>query len=143
MMRTLLALSILFSIATAGFAQTKGSPCKQPIQYDGEALRPQLGYKPVSVRSIAGKLMDMNRAPMPEVCLGLFTDKGHRLVASTVTNEDGEFDFSDIPEGKYRLLARVPGFYVADITVQVVDWPGGGILRRKKITIYMELPAAH
>jgi hypothetical protein len=142
-MRTLLALLIVFPICTLGLAQTKGTPCEQPIHYDAEGLRPQLGHKPVSVRSVAGKLMDMSKVPMPEICIGLFTDEDHKLVASTVTGEDGRFDFSDVPRGKYRLLARVHGYYVAEIRVQVVGRPGGGILRRERITIGMQLPGVH
>jgi hypothetical protein len=109
MMRTLLALLIVFSVCTLGLAHTKSTPCEQPIHYDGEGLRPQLGHKPVSVRSVAGKLIDTNRVPMPGICIGLFTDEDHKLVASSVSGEDGRFDFSDIPRGKYRLLARVHG----------------------------------
>ena len=56
----------------------------------------------------------------PAGCLSLFTADSHEFVKSTTTNQEGKFDFGEIPPGSYRLIARSRGFCTGNIPVNVV-----------------------
>ena len=141
--RMILLLSLIGCVGSVAYAQRPSSPCKQPIPYVGEELTPQLGYKPVSARVVSGQVLDEREVEMPQVCLGLFTEQNHNLVASAVTDEEGRFQFGNIPTGKYRLVVRVSGFYVADIPVRVLTGSRSKSKGSKPIIVYMQLPAVH
>ena len=136
-------LILMGFVGSVANAQQQPAPCKQPIPYVGEELTPQLGYKPVSVRVVSGQVLDESEAEMPQVCLGLFTEQNHNLVASAVTDDEGRFQFGGIPAGKYRLVVRVSGFYVADVPVRVLNGSRGRAKRSKPIIVYMQLPSVH
>jgi hypothetical protein len=73
--------------------------------------------------------------------LGLFTEQDHRLVASSVADEEGYFRFRNISSGVYRLVVRdnYRGFCTANVRIRIVDWPRGGILKRKRLVIHMQV----
>ena len=56
---------------------------------------------------------------MPQVCVGLFTAKEHRLLATTETDSHGYFELRDIPRGDYRIIAKVLGFCAANVPVRI------------------------
>ncbi len=80
---------------------------------------------------------------MPQVCLGLFTEQKHTLIASAITDEEGRFRFNNISPGRYRLVVRASGFYVADVPVRVLSGGRDKSKGAKPIVVYMQLPAMH
>ena len=80
---------------------------------------------PLVVKRIAGKVA--RQSPdgriwpdeKPAGCLSLFTADSHEFVKSTLTSEDGRFDFGEIPPGNYRLIARSRGFCTGNIPLKV------------------------
>ena len=73
--------------------------CKSPIEYGN---RNQVDPKHSTVRRILGHDISEVGDPAKEigpipVCLGLFTEKDHRLIASAVADEEGRFEFGPIP----------------------------------------------
>ncbi len=84
----------------------------------------QTDYGPLKVTAVQGGTKiwvgDQVFPGVPGACLILFSEKGHKLVASIKTDEDGSFELRDVAPGRYRLLARGGGFCTANIPVKVV-----------------------
>ena len=74
----------------------------------------------IKVSHIRGVVADENRAVIRRVKVTLQKAKsdGFEDVASLETNDVGRFDFSNVPEGKYRLVFRSPGFCFAEVPVE-------------------------
>ena len=56
---------------------------------------------------------------MPRVSVSLFTEQGHTMVATVVSDKDGKFKFTKVDKGLYRVVARVEGLCTANIPVKV------------------------
>ena len=136
-----LVLLVLASSASLTRAQQQPLSCKSPIEYGN---RNQIEPKRSSVRRLAGRVIMEVGNPAKELdplpaCLGLFTEKDHRLVASAVADEEGRFKFSSVPAGRYRLVVRDPqnAFCVANMPLRVVRWPRG---KTTPLVIHMRFP---
>jgi len=71
-------------------------------------------------------------------CVALFTDdKEHKLVATTISGNNGIFSLKNIPNGNYRLLITHPwGFtHPADLPIRLVKSKSNS--GKKKIMVYM------
>jgi 5-hydroxyisourate hydrolase-like protein (transthyretin family) len=93
------------------------------------------------MKAAAGRLLDHKNAPVKGVCIGLFSehsDDSPRLVKSVETDEDGYFRMENVNTGRYRLVARAPGFFVVDIPVTIVG-KHNLMVSRRNITIKLEL----
>lgn len=133
---SLITIALLCSIVTA---QQRAKSCD--IEYSKEFdLYPQLAHKAVTTKSVYGRMTDEHNRAIPGVCIGLFTEKGHRLAASVESDDDGHFRFGGIAPGRYQLVSRVPGFYLKMIPVRIVGWPHSWFLKSKSILLYMEIP---
>jgi len=121
-------------------AQQTVAPCPSPIGYENHN---QIDPPPLSLRVIPGRAIAQDGVSVPNVCLGLFTEREHRLVASVVADEEGYFRFNNICLGLYRLVAkdRYGGFCTANVGIRVVRYPRGGILRGKRLVLHMIPPA--
>ena len=136
---------MLLILLAAGYltvvGQQVGGPCSKVPTYKGDGLYPQLGHELVKMKAVSGRLLDHQNVPVSGVCIGLFSeysDDSPRLVKSVETNEDGYFRMENVNSGRYRLVARVPGFFVVDIPVIIVG-KYNLMVRRKNITIKLEL----
>lgn len=71
------------------------------------------------------KLKEKRQGPngvvMRELCVGLFTERDHRLVRYAQSNENGvfAFDTEDLPDGEYRLVGRAVGFCPANAQLRI------------------------
>ena len=123
---TAVSLALLGSIV---HVQAQTPNCKSPIEYGN---RNQVDPKRSSVRKIFGRVVaeagrPAKKAGSVPACIGLFTEEGHRLVASVVADDEGRFKLATIPPGQYRIIVRDPqdGFCVANMALRVVRWPRG------------------
>ncbi len=131
-------LAIIF-LFVCPLARAQQPPkCKSQIEYGN---RNQVDPKRSNVRRLSGRVIMEVGDPAKELgpvpaCLGLFTEKDHRLVASAVTDEDGHFRFNSIPAGRFRLVVRDPqnAFCLANMPLRVVAWPRG---TTKALVIHM------
>jgi hypothetical protein len=92
-----------------------GSPCKE-MAYEN---RNQIDYGPLHVRTVKGLAKDPDGVVIPKLCVGIFTDPGHKLVATTETNAAGSYEIKNLPRGNYRLVAKYAGFCPANVRLQV------------------------
>ena len=68
-------------------AQQAADECKAKIAYEN---RNQIQYRPLSITAVSGIALDKDRVRIPNVCPGLFTERGHRLVETAVTDQKGD-----------------------------------------------------
>ena len=88
-------------------------------------------------RSIRGRAADPNGVPVANVCVGIFSENDHRLVASAATDKQGEYHFDRIAPGHYRLVTNSYPFGAANARIQLVHWPRGGFFRPRKANILL------
>jgi hypothetical protein len=122
--RVILAMLLVFFSGLLTRAQQQFSSCKSPIEYGN---RNQVEPERSSVRNISGQVIAEVGHPAKEIgsvpaCLGLFTEKEHRLVASVVADDEGRFNFSSVPPGRYRRVVRdiQNAFCVANMPLRVI-----------------------
>ncbi len=137
-----LALSVLLFLESSVAAQQAAKPCQSPIEDVSERDFVPLGiYRTLSIRSVSGYAIDPDNARVQLLCLGIFSLKDKRLVASATTDEDGRFQLPNIPPGTYRLVARGHGFCIAIVPLRVVRWPRGGMWKRRQLVLHMRAAA--
>jgi len=77
----------------------------------------------IRVHDLRGVAIDEQNVPVPGVCVGLFTESDHKLIATIRTNDGGIFRFRSISRGTYRLVAECQAFGAANSLV-IVGWRG-------------------
>lgn len=104
-------------LAEPSFAQQKGdsSPCM--VEYENHN---QIDYGPLIVQAVKGTITDPEQGAVPKVCVGIFTEKDHKLVATTESDADGKFSLQSVPAGRYRLVVKADPLCAANVPLQVV-----------------------
>lgn len=104
-------------LAEPSFAQQKGdsSPCM--VDYENHN---QIDYGPLIVRDVKGTITDPQQGAVPKVCVGLFTESDHKLLASTESDADGRFSLQSVPPGWYRLVVKADPLCAANVPLKVV-----------------------
>jgi hypothetical protein len=128
---TIVLFALTVSVSTAQESNGKCVPTYQDHN--------MIDYGPLVFRNLSGHDIDPYSVRMAGGCIGLFTEEDHRLVATTQTDQDGNFAFAKTAPGRYRLVVVFPGFCVANVPLRVVHWPRGGRLRR--LVLHMMLGA--
>jgi hypothetical protein len=103
------------ALALTAASQENASACKD-LSY---ASRNQTDYGPLRVAAVRGIAKDAQGVAIPRACVGVFTEADHKLVASTQTDDSGNFELKDIPAGDYRLVAKYEGFSPANAKLRV------------------------
>jgi Carboxypeptidase regulatory-like domain len=105
-------------LAAPSFAQQKGdsSPCM--AEYENHN---QTDYGPLTVQNVKGTITDQQQRAVPKVCVGIFTEKDHKLVATTESDADGKFSLQSVPPGRYRLVVKADPLCAANVPLQVVE----------------------
>jgi Carboxypeptidase regulatory-like domain len=68
----------------------------------------------IRIHDVKGVVIDGVSVPIPGVCVGVFAEPDHRLLATAKTDADGKFRLPSIGRGTYRLVAEYQGFGVAN-----------------------------
>lgn len=103
-------------LAAPSFAQQKAdSLCM--AEYENHN---QVDYGPLIVQEVKGTIMDPQQGAVPKVCVGIFTEKDHNLVATTESDADGKFSLQSVPPGRYRLVVKADPLCAANVPLQVV-----------------------
>ena len=96
-------------------AEETGGGCKN-LSYEN---RNQADYGPLHVAAVRGVAKDAQGVVIPKACVGVFTEAGHKLVATTQSDDDGQFELNDIPDGAYRLIAKYEGLSTANAKLRI------------------------
>jgi hypothetical protein len=134
MLRNLLVLFMLLFVSQVILAQSKNG-CSTALNYENKN---QVDPKPLRLPSVSGAVEDEQGVYIPDVCLGIFTEDGQKLVMQATSDENGRFAFSSLPAGKYRLVAKYSPFCTANIPIEVVTKNQKGNSKRKKVVVHMK-----
>jgi hypothetical protein len=148
-MQRLFFTVLFFTLASfQTFAQNQNSMCEMPLEYKEDSSADQ---KTISLRRIKG-IVNLNIgktgestdvATVTDLCLGLFTEDTHKLVATIATGngkEAGVFSFPKVKRGRYRLITFLGSqskFDFANIPVKVVGFPQGGFFKKRELYLHM------
>jgi len=102
----------------------------------------QVDPEPLVVKKITGQVVDnvsKSSILLLDVCIGLFDEENEKLMFFTETNETGEFELQNIPDGKYRLVVKnlTGGYCTANIPVKVDK----NSRKKRQISVKMVPPA--
>jgi hypothetical protein len=136
---------ILLAILAMGSpltVQQSSEPCKAPTKYQNKN---QVDPEPLSLMIVSGRVIsevgDVGAArelgPVLGACLSLFTAQGHRLMATTVADREGRFQFKKVPIGKYRLVVRAEPLCLANVPVRVFRQRSKKPSRSKQVVLHM------
>lgn len=114
---TLLIFAVALLAEPSFAAQQKGesSPCM--AEYENHN---QIDYGPLIVQEVKGRITDPQQVAVPKVCVGVFTEKEHKLVAAAESDADGKFSLQSLPPGRYRLVVKADPLCAANVPLQVV-----------------------
>lgn len=104
-------------LAVPSFAQQKAASSSCVAEYENHN---QTDYGPLIVQEVKGTIMDPQQGAVQKVCVGIFTEKDHKLVATTESGADGKFSLKSIPPGRYRLVVKADPLCAANVLLQVV-----------------------
>jgi Carboxypeptidase regulatory-like domain len=113
---TLLIFAVAL-LAAPSFAQQSEVSSSCMIDYENHN---QTDYGPLIVHDVKGTITDPQAGAVPKVCVGVFTEKEHKLVAATESDADGKFSMQSLPPGRYRLVVKADPLCAANVPFQVV-----------------------
>ena len=119
-----------------------------PLEYKEDSSSNQKTIKLRRIKGIVklnigktGESTDV--ATITGLCLGLFTEDTHKLIATIATGdgkEAGVFSIPKVKRGRYRLvtfLGSQSKFDFAKIPIKVVSFPYGGFFKRRELYLHM------
>jgi len=126
-MRTELRILVTTVVLTSAHCAFAGqaAPCGKASAYPGPEPGLLATVAPLTVRRVEGRaVVDTQTRNIPvdqlgEACLSLFTEDGHRFVASAATDGRGHFAFPPVPPGRYRLVARMADLCTSKTLIEV------------------------
>jgi hypothetical protein len=89
---------------------------------------------PLKLSGVEGQVRGLGGDSMPRVSVSLFTEVGHTLLSTVLTDKDGKFRFNKVEKGLYRVVARIPGLCPANIPVKIE----GSLLAHRRLEITMQ-----
>jgi hypothetical protein len=99
-------------------AQEQGRSSTCIVQYENHN---QIDYGPLVVQDVKGSITDSQQVAVPKVCVGIFTQEDHKLVATTKSDADGKFSLQSVPPGRYRLVVKADPLCAANVPLRVVN----------------------
>jgi hypothetical protein len=98
-------------------SRAQQSPPLEEMVYENQN---RIDYKAITLAAVRGKAHDEQGVAIPNVFLGLFTNRDHKLVMTTVSAADGTFEFAAVAPGSYRLVAKYDGLCPANVPIKLV-----------------------
>jgi hypothetical protein len=130
---------ILLCLVFASFSNAQNQDAAETANQIEYVNRNQVDPPYISLRKIKGRAIDLSGVAVPKVTVALFTEKEHRFIAQTVTDENGYFQFSKIPKGSFRLVGRVERDFFCPVNTPIrkVSFPQGGLFRSKGLVLHL------
>ena len=125
-------LSVLFLFLCIDCLAQKDAQCSSITYTDKNQVTPDS----VAMKKVRGRIITHDDVPFIDGCVGLFREDDKRLVKVLTPNRKGEFQFDNIPNGRYRLVVKhIYNFYcVANISVEV----GSDLPRKRSLSVVMQ-----
>lgn len=80
----------------------------------------QTDYGSLTVQHVKGTVTDPDQGAVPNACVGIFTEKGHNLLAATRSDAKGMFSLQSVAPGRYRLIIKADPLCAANVLLHVV-----------------------
>ena len=125
-----IALVGAMTVATMSLGEAAAAPDAAPAYVD-ENPNPPAALK---MRELNGRVRDLGGTAIPRATVSLFAESSHALVATVTSDATGEFRFSKIDRGLYRVVVRVAGLCPANIPVNL----DGSLLAHRRIEVTMQ-----
>lgn len=122
---TILILATVAVLAEAPLAQQTAATSSCMVEYENHN---QIDYGPLIVRQVKGRITEQQQTAVPNVCVGIFAEQQHKLIATTESDSDGNFSIQRVPPGRYRLIVKADPLCAANVPLKVVNHQ-----RRKRI----------
>ena len=119
MLKHILLIGLYVALAVnlaAATTTAQGQKLGDTMVYEN---RNQIDPKPLKLHDVRGIARAEGGSRIPAMNIGIFTDGTHALIAFTRTDQHGEFSFSHIPAGRYRLVAEYAAFCTANVPILV------------------------
>jgi hypothetical protein len=131
MKMTQLLMIVLAGLSFAGSAgRAQNAPATAPAYANENGTDPA----PLKLREVDGDVRGLGGDPMTGASVSLFTEQGHALVATTMSDKNGKFKFARVDKGLYRVVARVAGLCTANVPILVES----SLLAHRKLIITMQ-----
>ena len=115
-MKTKLLLMIgLVGIIAAAPARAAQAPVAAPVYVNENST----DSPPLKLNGVDGTVRGLGGDPMSRASVSLFTEVGHTLIGTVVSDRGGKFRFEKVEKGLYRVLVEVEGLCTANIPVKV------------------------
>ncbi|MGH9562753.1 MAG: carboxypeptidase-like regulatory domain-containing protein [Terracidiphilus sp.] len=109
------AAALLAESSFAAQQNGDSSPCRAVYENHN-----QIDYGPLIVQEVKGAITDPQQGAVPKACVAVFTEKEHKLLATTESDADGKFSLESLPPGRYRLVVKADPLCAANVPLQVV-----------------------
>lgn len=116
--------------ASAGAGQTVPAANAAPAYANENSTDPA----PLKLREVDGVVRGLGGDAMPRASVALFTEQGHELVGSAISDHDGKFKFAKVDKGLYRVVVRVQGLCTANVPIVVES----SLLAHHKLVVTMQ-----
>jgi hypothetical protein len=113
-------------------AQEGIGSCSEKVQY---VNRNQVDTRSITLNGVSGRAIDTDGVAIPNICIGIFTEKGHQFIAQVTTDDEGNFTFKELPSGNYRLVGRVEYDFLCPVNVRIKQKKSG---KKKILTLHMQ-----
>jgi hypothetical protein len=111
-------------------ARLSGQTAGAPAYVDENSVDPA----PLKLIAVEGTVRGLGGDAMPRTTVSLFTEDGHALLATAMTDKDGKFRFSKVDKGLYRVVASIAGLCTANVPIKVES----SLLAKRRIEITMQ-----
>src|SRR5215467_11621950 len=128
-------LALLIASQGLSVAQQEKPTCLYEVKYENHN---QVTPDALTVCDLKGQVTDETSAPVPQACLGLYTEDEHKLVTSTTSDENGNYKFDRIQPGQYRLVVLSFGFCTANTGIVIAATCPRSI-KYKSIYVHMRI----
>jgi hypothetical protein len=129
-MTVLMAIGVVGLLAATPGGRAQAGPAGAAVYVDENEKDPA----PLKVGEVAGKISGLGGDGMSGIPISLFTEEGHTLIATVVSDKNGKYRFNKIGKGLYRVVAQVPGLCPANIPIKV----DATLLARHRLMITMQ-----
>jgi hypothetical protein len=112
---------------SAGWGQT---PAGGPAYVNENSTDPA----PLKLRDVDGVVRGLGGDAMPRASVTLFTEQGHEVVATAISDRDGKFKFAKVDKGLYRVVVTIAGLCPANVPIQVES----SLLAHRRLVVTMQ-----
>ncbi len=115
MKTTLLLMIGLMGFLSAAPARAAQAPVAAPVYVNENQTDPP----PLKLNGVDGTVRGLGKDAISRASVSLFSEVGHTLLGTVVSDRDGKFRFEKVEKGLYRVVVKVEGLCTANIPVKV------------------------